>query len=55
MARAIAAACLLLVAIATLPTADADVCRKEKGCTFWDSNYHEYILYEVDTSSIEPT
>src|SRR5688572_29446633 len=55
MARPIAAACLLATALvlAFAPSADADVCRREKGCDFWDGNYHEYILYEVDTPQVD--
>jgi hypothetical protein len=53
MARTIAVACLLLAALAFLPAGSSDICRKEKGCTFWDSNYHEYILYEVDTPHVD--
>src|SRR5687768_6333771 len=46
---------LLLAALllAFAPTADADVCRREKGCDFWDADYHEYILYEVDTPQVD--
>lgn len=53
MARPIVAACLLLTALTLLPAADADVCRREQGCDFWDDQYHEYILYEVDTPDVD--
>src|SRR5688572_239420 len=54
MLRPLAAvAVMLLMAIAAVPTASADVCNKAQGCMFWDELHHEYILYEVDTSRID--
>lgn len=53
MARTLAVLCLLLAALAFLPPGQSDICNKEKGCDFWDSNYHEYILYEVDTPQVD--
>jgi hypothetical protein len=44
---------LLIALLAVVPTSDAGVCRKEKGCDFWDGSYHEYILYEVDTADVD--
>jgi hypothetical protein len=42
-----------LVLLTCAPTASAAVCTTASGCEFWDNDYHEYILYEVDTSSID--
>ena len=53
MARLLATACLLTAALALVPSADAGICKKEQGCDFWDSSYHEYILYEVDTAQVD--
>lgn len=39
--------------LASSPTASAAVCPTASGCEFWDNDHHEYILYEVDTSSID--
>jgi hypothetical protein len=48
-----AAAFTTLVLLAFAPTASAAVCTTAAGCEFWDNDHHEYILYEVDTSSID--
>lgn len=48
------ASCLLAAAgLALTPTAAAAVCTSASGCGFWDNDHHEYILYKVDTSSID--
>lgn len=46
-------AALVLALLAFAPTASAAVCTTAAGCEFWDNDHHEYILYEVDTSSID--
>jgi hypothetical protein len=28
-------------------------CESESGCDFWDDDYHEYVLYEVDTYVVD--
>lgn len=28
-------------------------CEAEEGCTFWDDDYHEYVLYDVDTTVVD--
>jgi hypothetical protein len=54
MGRTLTAACLGLLAFLTVvPLSSAEVCAKEQGCTFWDDQYHEYILYDVDTADID--
>jgi hypothetical protein len=53
MARTATVACLLLTALAFLPGTDAAICQTSAGCEFWDSNYHQYILYEVDTPHVD--
>jgi hypothetical protein len=53
MLRTASFATLVVLSLVILPTSSADVCRKAKGCMFWDEQHHEYILYEVDTSSID--
>lgn len=42
-----------LLALTLVPTSSAAVCTTSSGCEFWDNNHHEYILYEVDTSTID--
>lgn len=42
-----------LLAMTLVPTSSAAVCASAAGCEFWDDQYHEYILYEVDTSTID--
>jgi hypothetical protein len=29
------------------------VCATASGCEFWDNNYHEYVLYDVDTPNVD--
>lgn len=38
------------------PTALAEeptFCASEDGCDFWDDDYHEFVLYEVDTATLD--
>jgi hypothetical protein len=44
---------LAATALALVPSAAGAVCTSASGCEFWDNDHHEYILYEVDTSSID--
>ncbi|HUR24816.1 MAG TPA: hypothetical protein VM327_02230 [Candidatus Thermoplasmatota archaeon] len=54
MGRILIPACVVLLAIlVAAPGATADICTKASGCEFWDSNYHEYILYKVDTAQVD--
>lgn len=54
MGRFLIVACTaLLTALVTAPVANANICTKAAGCEFWDSNYHEYILYKVDTAQVD--
>ena len=54
MLRPVAAVSLLAaLVLMAAPTASAAVCTTASGCEFWDNDYHQYILYEVDTSSID--
>lgn len=54
MRRSLAAVPLaLLTALALVPSADAAICASSSGCEFWDTDYHELILYEVDTAEID--
>lgn len=54
MLRPLAAFSLLAAtALALVPSAAGAVCTSASGCEFWDNDHHEYILYEVDTSSID--
>lgn len=43
----------ILTALVAVPVGSGAVCTSSSGCEFWDNNHHEYILYEVDTSSID--
>jgi hypothetical protein len=43
---------IALLAIA-VPGAIAEVCQSSNGCQFWDNSYHEYVLYEEDTTKID--
>jgi hypothetical protein len=36
-----------------VPGAVAEVCQSSNGCQFWDNNYHEYVLYEQDTTKVD--
>lgn len=36
-----------------LPLSGANICTASSGCEFWDGNYHEYTLYEVDTAQVD--
>lgn len=36
-----------------VPGAIAEVCGSSSGCEFWDNSYHEYVLYEEDTTKID--
>lgn len=31
----------------------SEICTSSSGCEFWDLDYHQYILYETDTPSID--
>jgi hypothetical protein len=42
-----------LAALVSLPLANADFCSAASGCEFWDSSYHEYILYNIDTPKVD--
>lgn len=42
-----------LIALALAPTGSAAVCTTSSGCEFWDNNYHEYILYSVDKTTLD--
>ncbi|MCA1810733.1 MAG: hypothetical protein LC623_01830 [Halobacteriales archaeon] len=42
-----------LLVMAALPVTNADQCLTSSGCEFWDNNFHEYILYTVDTTKID--
>ncbi|MEA3166160.1 MAG: hypothetical protein QOJ26_1029 [Thermoplasmata archaeon] len=54
MGRFLISACLaLLASLVAIPMADANICTAAAGCEFWDSNYHEVILYTVDTADID--
>jgi hypothetical protein len=54
MAHSILIASLLtFAALCALPLADAEFCTSASGCEFWDNNYHEYILYDVDTPNVD--
>jgi hypothetical protein len=54
MGRTLLAACLGLLAVLTaVPLSSAEVCTKAQGCMFWDDQYHEYILYDVDTAKVD--
>ena len=54
MLRPLAALSLIAATVlVAAPTASAAVCTTASGCEFWDDQHHEYILYEVDTSSID--
>lgn len=35
------------------PQAAPTFCESESACDFWDDLYHEYVLYEVDTASLD--
>jgi hypothetical protein len=34
-------------------TTSTAICTTSSGCEFWDNDYHEYILYEVDTAKVD--
>jgi hypothetical protein len=54
MGRFLISACAAALAVLlAAPTANAAVCTKSSGCEFWDENYHELILYEVDTAQVD--
>lgn len=53
MGRILALASLLVLAAAIVPFSNANVCATASGCEFWDGNYHEYTLYEVDTGNVD--
>jgi hypothetical protein len=54
MGRTLLAASLaVLAALVTVPLGGAEICNREQGCTFWDDQYHELILYEVDTAQVD--
>ncbi len=39
----------MLLMLSALPLGDAAPCTRQQGCEFWDDQYHEYILNDVDT------
>lgn len=41
------------VAPETADEEDPQFCESEEGCAFWDEDYHEYVLYNVDTARID--
>lgn len=47
---ALIVASLFLIGV---PLTSAEVCQKAQGCEFWDDSYHEYILYSVDTATVD--
>lgn len=51
--RIATAAAVILVTLAVAPASDAYICTGPSGCEFWDGNYHEYILYNVDTYKVD--
>jgi hypothetical protein len=54
MGRTLTTACLAFLAIlVTSPSGSAAICTSASGCEFWDNDYHELILYEVDTGQID--
>ncbi len=53
MGRTLALAGLLATATFLLPLSGANICTAASGCEFWDGNYHEYTLYEVDTAQVD--
>jgi hypothetical protein len=54
MARFAIAACIaILAALVAAPGSQAAICSTASGCEFWDSSYHELILYEVDTADVD--
>lgn len=49
----VASGVLMILAVTMLPVSNATQCNTASGCEFWDSNYHEYILYNVDTPNVD--
>ncbi|MEA3189511.1 MAG: hypothetical protein QOD77_93 [Thermoplasmata archaeon] len=49
----VASAALLLAACALLPATDGTVCTSPADCRFWDGDYHQEIMYEVDTAQVD--
>lgn len=43
------------IPVTLAPDANATVegCKSESGCDFWDDDYHEYTVYDVDTPAID--
>lgn len=35
------------------PKDEPTFCKSEDSCTFWDDVYHEYVLYDVDTPTVD--
>lgn len=48
----IVASTLILLALAA-PSSNAAVCSTSNGCDFWDSQYHEFILFDWDTAALD--
>ena len=38
---------------ADVPGEDPTFCSQARGCDFWDDDYHEYVLYEVDSMDVD--
>ena len=43
----------VLAALVPLASTSMNICGSASGCEFWDNDYHEYTLYEVDTEDID--
>ncbi|MFA5944198.1 MAG: hypothetical protein WC876_07005, partial [Candidatus Thermoplasmatota archaeon] len=54
MGRFLIIACTaILAALTATPVATANICTTAAGCEFWDTTYHEVILYTVDTAQVD--
>ncbi len=51
--RSLIIASLLLLVTLAAPGTNAEICRNRNGCEFWDDLYHEYVLNDFDTGTID--